>query len=509
MEAVASGTFTSQQLRRTFDVSPNIAYHSNDDVRHSDASSSFTKLSSLDPDGRAITVYHAFLSALKLFFMKVLIKEGEWLELGIDSCIRFPEGIRLPSTDYGSPLEDFGYGAQHLCFDIRWSLSGAVTVSGELRSHAGFAKLSDVLKDQSTSGASIVDVGHPVAILPFGSRYEFAGFQKDDPNLTMINEPARRSTQGLLNRLGIHITSATTWARLRGPSGSEMQNDTNTTGIPKSVERWWPADLCLVVISTGLASSAEVLERIAEGTFVDPLVKAQQWFLDRDKREAVIEAQRKADENAKSEEMRLAESGVGSQAQDVTIVNQAGRVDQYLSAQEASSIYPTPPDGLMPHAQSSVHQDTTITSVAGGHTPRADDHEANTASFVENDRSDIDMSVGKFETEEKQDLFEDMDTEMFEAHGLTEDDFNFFDEPGGKDDTEALLERPDPALPFSKWAESGKGQLASPVALPVHEVLVDMPMEDQDASDKVPQKLDGTVTPNRRYPRIAVWRCTN
>lgn len=491
LQAVASSTFASEQLDRTFDFSSTNIHHSDDDVRALDTSNPFPNFSSQEQDGQANTIYAAFISAFRLSFLKNLAEKGEWVELGTDSCIRFSEDFRLSSTSFDPLLENLERSVQWLRLDVRWSPSGMLMVSGDLRNDLRISTLSNELSNRNSVGKTGMDVGHPVTISPFGSQYVLAGLEEYGPGSGRTSA-SKRSAITLLKRMGIKITSNTVWARLRRPL--EYSGGQNSFRIQSFSERWWPAFLCFVPILSGSTSSAEVLERIADGTFVDPLVKAQQWFLDRDKREAAIEAERKAKDAVKAEESRVAESGVGSQAQNMTALNQAGRVDQYLSAQEASSIYPTPPDGLIPHIQNSLHQDATVASVAEGQSVVADDHEATAAGSIENNHPETDMSVGKLEAEEKQDLFEDLDTDMFEANGLTEDDFNFFDEPGEKDDIETHPEHPNPVLVSSNWSSIEDGHLDDAIALPVHEDLDDISMKGQEGSDMVLQNTNVTMS---------------
>lgn len=494
MAAIGSGTFTSQQLRRMSRDSSTVTHLSNVDVGESKSSPHSSRFSSLDPDNQATTIYHAFIAALKSSLLKVLAKGEEWVGVGVDSCLRLFEGIGSPVTAYDLPFEDYGRYAQWLRLDIRWSLSGILTVSGHLQSHPRISTLSDVLKNEGTSGRRSIDVGHPVILSPFGSQYVFAGFDKHHSGSLTASGCTKRSTLVLLTRLGIQITSDILWAQLRSPVAlSQRQGSLKPRS---SIERWWPAHLCFVMVPADHTSSTEVLEKIADGTFVDPLVKAQQWFLDRDAREAAIEAQRKQDEDRKLEEIRLSESGIDSRLDHDTAIHQPARIDQYLSAQEASSIYPTPPDGLMSHIPSSyIHQESTVVPTTEGHVAGADDRETTASHLLETNSPRTNLSGGKFVAGEKPNLFEDMDTDMFEANGLTEDDFNFFDEPNGKDN-DADLGHQNLATVYPEWSEPEEGYSTSAVIQSISNTVDDVRIEAEDAIDELSTNAYGTVTPN-------------
>ncbi|KAL9024501.1 MAG: hypothetical protein Q9196_006471, partial [Gyalolechia fulgens] len=482
---IASGTVTSQQLRRMSTDSSTTTYRSANQSRDGPSSTLTSTFSSLDPDSEATTIYHAFISALKSSLLKLLVKGEEWLELGADSCIRLSEGICYPATAYDLLLDDYGRNAQWLRLHVRWSLSGILTVSSHVGSHPGLCTLSDVVKNETVSGRCSIDVGHPVIISPFGSQYEFAGSDKHDSGSWTVNRCTKSSALALLTRLGIRITSDMTWARLRAPIGH--LRGPRSVESRSLIERWWPAHLCFVMIPIGHTSSTEVLEHIADGTFVDPLVKAQQWFLDRDAREVAIEAQRKEDEDRKLEEVRLSEPRMDSQVDEDSATYQAARIDQYLSAQEASSIYPTPPDGLTSHIpSSSMHQMVPTTE---GHVASADDHEAAASHMLETNSSGTNLSGANFEAGEEPNLFEDMETDMFEANGLTEDDFNFFDEPDGNDN-DANLGHQTSATLYPEWSGPEERYSVNAAVPSISTIPDDVQMDAEDGLEELAQNAN-------------------
>ncbi|KAL9014680.1 MAG: hypothetical protein Q9173_000676 [Seirophora scorigena] len=204
---------------------------------------------------------------------------------------------------------------------------------------------------------------------------------------------------------------------------------------------WWPAHLCFVLHPSNLPESLEPLQRLAEGTFNDPLAEAEQWFRGHHARKAATEAKEQEDKKTQLHERNTFEPGLQSPEDDKTAIS---RTEQYLSAQEASGIYPTPPDGLTSHAQGLfVNQDSAGVPSAEAKTSRTNENLVMKASRDASPATRI--ARGQPGKEEDQGLFGDLDTDMFNTNVLTEDDFNFFDEPGAEEDYPAVA-KDSPAL---------------------------------------------------------------
>ncbi|KAL8807028.1 MAG: hypothetical protein Q9200_004844 [Gallowayella weberi] len=171
----------------------------------------------------------------------------------------------------------------------------------------------------------------------------------------------------------------------------------------------------------------------SSGTFIDPLEKAEQWFLGREEREDVMEVRRREVEESKLHKTQSTDPG-DSECEEAP-ADRMAQTNHYLSAQEASGIYPTPPDGLTSHAASSVTaQDTPAASNLEVYPDLTTVDEVPEVDVPDADSPQETMPGGRFMKDEGQDLFGDMDTDMFDTNVLTEADFNFFDEPDDVDD---------------------------------------------------------------------------
>ncbi|KAL8816518.1 MAG: hypothetical protein Q9223_004481 [Gallowayella weberi] len=234
-----------------------------------------------------------------------------------------------------------------------------------------------------------------------------------------------------LNTLGIKSEPASSWVCLRipdqRPCGGALLH------APGERHIWWPAHLCFIRYTSCDLNPKDVLDRVAKGTFIDPLEKAEQWFLGREEREDVMEVRRREVEESKLHKTQSTDPG-DSECEEAP-ADRMAQTNHYLSAQEASGIYPTPPDGLTSHAASSVTaQDTPAASNLEVYPDLTTVDEVPEVDVPDADSPQETMPGGRFMKDEGQDLFGDMDTDMFDTNVLTEADFNFFDEPDDVDD---------------------------------------------------------------------------
>lgn len=307
-----------------------------------------------------------------------------------------------------------------------------LTISGRIINHSKLSMLSAVVNLKNASGVSVVKHGDLVVILPFGCRSVFVGLETD--GVQSYNAPRHEKdlARTMLKSCGIGVSTQAAWARLDLYTGG--LHDQSPVDNLRPGQIWWPIHLCLVLYPANCPGLTDVLEAVANGTFVDPLSEAEKWFLERGAREAAIAAQRKAEEERRLREKHLSEAPVEAQEDDEECgMSHAGRTEQYLSAQEASGMYPTPPDGLAFHAQGPfTTQNPADASLIAAHLPISDASEIIQGSRNASPVTNVaETHLGKVET---QGLFEDMDTDMFDANGLTEADLNFFDEPDTKED---------------------------------------------------------------------------
>ncbi|KAL8648523.1 MAG: hypothetical protein Q9210_004938 [Variospora velana] len=433
LKLYSAGTYTSRQLGdRTEDPfnRPRRSGNATDQTPLPQAVHSF---SSLDADCQASTIYRAFISSILSFMADTFVARGGWSILGVDSCVRVLENRGLALTSYETARWEQRHKVQQLCFDVQWSLSGTLILYSRLISLPMLSRVSDVVERRDASGADIVRMDDPIVISPFGTRCAFAGVESHQSQSSTAAGQAMAWTRALLKSCAVDVSPEVEWICLTSNEG--ILGDSNLANNLQRSRLWWPAHLCFVLHSSYRPEWEEPLRRLAEGTFNDPLAEAEQWFLGWDARKAAIEAREEGDKNGQLH----AHQPSGSSLQPHEDEKPAfARTEQYLSAQEASGIYPTPPDGLTSHtqdsagvplveAQTSSANEDLVMEASSGHSPAA--------PFAA-------RQAGK---EEDQDLFSDLDTDMFNTNALTEDDFNFFDEPNAKEDYHTVA-KDSPAL---------------------------------------------------------------
>ncbi|CRG84467.1 Mediator of RNA polymerase II transcription subunit 13 [Talaromyces islandicus] len=121
-------------------------------------------------------------------------------------------------------------------------------------------------------------------------------------------------------------------------------------------------------------------------------------------------------------------------------IESLARVAQYPDLQSASTVYPTPPDGALVSAMNQTasdafgsdgHDISMSRPTGDGIYPRRGVQIARnpgdaTASRVKNESE---VATGLYDTNGDEDLFGDIDDKAFGPKGITDDDFNFFDDP--------------------------------------------------------------------------------
>lgn len=435
----SAGTLTPQQLENPPEDPFSRARRLEDVTDQAFLPQAAQSFSSLGASSQASSIYRAFVSAILSFFADKAVARGDWSILGVDSCVRVVEYRRFATTNLQTPHWEQGRQVLQLCFDFRWSLSGTMTLYSRVISLPMLSRLSDVVNRRDTSGAKLVRTGAPIVTSPFASWCAFAGHEDHQSRSSMVDRQAKELTKALLASCAIHLSSDVEWICLHLNEGN--LDESNPVDDMQMNRLWWPAHLCFVLHPSSRPESVEPLQRLAEGTFNDPLAKAEQWFRGHHARKAAIEAKEQEGKKTQLHERDTSEPGLQPPEDDKTAIS---RTEQYLSAQEASGIYPTPPDGLTSQGQGLfVNHDSAGVPPAEAKTSRANEDLVMKAS---RDASPITrVAEGQSGKEEVQGLFGDLDTDMFNTNVLTEDDFNFFDEPGAAEDYPAVA-KDSPAL---------------------------------------------------------------
>ena len=345
-------------------------------------------------------IYSNLVSAVSCSLSHSLGKGPGWIQIGPYACMDVRTLEDDPFDD--SELHSWVATTTKVSFDVKWLSSATLLISFFQVRLPKHTRVSTILsKDDRSTGLVL---GSPLLLSPFGIGCQYLG-REDLPKSDDQRKLTVQSKASILSRLArqsIGNVQDIMWIQV------QMGRDSNiSVGAPVTL---WPADLCFCedVMTPVSGQDAEASNRsIADGS-IDPLEEAQSWFLGKAARMEALQA-------------RVREENHGAQAaKDVEDTDDEDALspfdfptDQGITPQDVSGIYPTPPDGLPPAHLGSSNPNNLQTG-------DYDDDEKEVRPSDEA-RQDFDG--------QENDLFGDMDINMFASNGLTEADFSFFDEP--------------------------------------------------------------------------------
>lgn len=248
---------------------------------------------------------------------------------------------------------------------------------------------------------------------------------------TSSNHALKSSISILLEQHGILLAEHCQWLRINiiARSDEARAYDLST---PPSDEILWPAHLCFYEDSSAkyVTQKRPWLWPGLEKNAVDPLKAAEAWYLNKDIRQKQAE-QRRRESEAQS---RIQAQATLTEEDDITS-GMFRKIDRHIEIQGINSIYPTPPDGFQSQlpAHPSDHESHHRPVLQGD--VEMPDQGCTLDKHNEDSNAGLDstprvgLSLGAYETTEDDDFFGDMDSAMYTAKGITEDDFDFFDEP--------------------------------------------------------------------------------
>ena len=239
------------------------------------------------------------------------------------------------------------------------------------------------------------------------------------------------SVSWLLEQHGLQLSDHCEWLRvnIRSPVNDPSSK---RSGILTSGTIPWPAHLCFYednLTTSGMDSPSWLWPGLEKGAS-DPLKAAETWFLEKDTREKAMK-QKRAEIDAN---LRLKRQDIQSDNNEFLSTGFL-TIDRHIDIQGANGIYPTPPDGFQTqplghgsdreqYDQINTHNDTEMLDLVEDKSVVLEQTDQQRALNTE-----MGMSLGAYGDIEDDDLFDDMDSAMFTAKGITEDDFDFFDEP--------------------------------------------------------------------------------
>ena len=297
-----------------------------------------------------------------------------------------------------------------LSLDVRWLPTETLLISYSRKYLRRLSQTSHLLAHCEKKLARDT----PLLLSPSGTTARFCGIEdvskKDQLSSSKIDIESMVSAR--LAQAGIVVPRDTQWVRVlvEHTSYEDGRQLADHPGHP--VVTLWPAHLCLCEDAMAAADDQEsgTLKSSGDNGTMDALATVETWYLGKGSRTMALESRRQRDEldaqqvevsHASDDEDNLSDPGV-----DVS--------HYYTAPQDVSGIYPTPPDGIPTNP---VYSSPNNNPLSAG---------------LENEehRGATPGAIGRpFNEQGNEDLFGEMDIDMFATNGLTEADFSFFDEP--------------------------------------------------------------------------------
>ena len=297
-----------------------------------------------------------------------------------------------------------------LSLDVRWLPTQTLLISYSRKYLRRLSQTSHLLAHCEKKLARDT----PLLLSPSGRTARFCGIEdvskKDQLSSSKIDIESMVSAR--LAQAGIVVPRDTQWVRVlvEHTSYEDGRQLADHPGHP--VVTLWPAHLCLCEDAMAAADDQEsgTLKSSGDNGTMDALATVETWYLGKGARTMALESRRQRDEmdaqqvevsHASDDEDTLSDPGV-----DVS--------HYYTAPQDVSGIYPTPPDGIPTNP---VYSSPNNNPLSAG---------------LENEehRGATPGAIGRpFNEQGNEDLFGEMDIDMFATNGLTEADFSFFDEP--------------------------------------------------------------------------------
>ncbi|OCK76217.1 hypothetical protein K432DRAFT_336116 [Lepidopterella palustris CBS 459.81] len=444
------------------------------------------------PQHDICAIYELFMSSVIAYISFNLVRDHDILPLNYRTFISFPTSHLATHDD----LSDVEISAWLTTLDVHWTSAGCVVISTSSFRRPEIHRVTETNGDENQPNSSsrylrIAPNGILAKLVGF-ERSPTANHRDGS-----LHEQRKRTKIGNVGgEIRRWKNLVTRWLQWKGFSLKNFENDetwakiqvtqdlapsaANQSSYNPTVSRevLWPSSLCFFYepyesISGDLRTRStepsdndpqSVLYGAMDRTlnwfktpdstgFQDPLDAAQKWFSGKGEREKAQEARRKAQQ---------AEEEAAQAKDESTVLYPSSplysRTGAYGDLQTVSGVYPTPPDGVISQGPQ-VSSNIDVPSISGP-IPNLDGvlaqagfpSAASMAGPMELDQtashelpgttpggphlfdSQTDMHFDTSLHDASDDLFEDMDEDVFDGNGgVTDADFNFFDEPDGED----------------------------------------------------------------------------
>ncbi|EKD15260.1 putative Mediator of RNA polymerase II transcription subunit 13 [Drepanopeziza brunnea f. sp. 'multigermtubi' MB_m1] len=402
-------------------------------------------------------IHEYFISSVLSSIVYFLCHDHDFIPLNSRTLI-------MPSSESLEPGVGLGNGIELATLDISLTSLGVLVIKAHTDTAPGLQTSVNTLIPGKPPAA--VSLGAALWLAPSGSAARLYSVPDDKPlpgNLpvSQIQEVDSRlngidtltitswkskclewlSTMGLESK----TLEASGWLYVQIIGGHLPYFNADTQAIPMLEELAivpWPAILCFQTSSTETQDSNIWIS--GSFSYRDPLLFAEEWFTSREERAATV-SKRQKERQAHADALLREQADTDARAlQSHTYYPAALR-----RSSNAGAMYPTPPDAPQPHIGATPSFDGNVSTP--GNQSHAVAHDTSGIQPSNPIAADVDtdmwaasgkrqrMSSGNTYNDNDNDndndnendnsnLFGDLGGDMFGTH-ITDDDFNFFDEP--------------------------------------------------------------------------------
>ena len=475
-------------------------------------------------------IYELFTSSVVALISYHLVKDYSAVALNYRTFVSRPTNSQAPDMPPTVPKP----ALRLTDIDVSWASSGTLIVTTFSTTKPDLYSLDQVSEEEQK-----VLLGKCIRLAPNGFLAQIVSFA--DP-LDAATEDARQTSQRKRPRVnplerGIERWKSTVvrWLAWKGYSvpflekrsswvriqiAQTGQTITHSPAFSRSFkEILWPRALCFYFPNSEADfhpdqstnsqedSALAWFETSHSRGFKNPIDVAQQWFLGKPDRDKVAEARRRS-KKAEEDAARAKEENQGLLPSSPL----NARTGTYGELHNVSGVYPTPPDGVPPGTAISSSDTPSVSGVTttvilppGGNNPGINMSAPpgtilSDAQQVLSTSPNLAAPYDDYNADgNNDDLFEDMDEDNFEGNGITDADFNYFDEPDGEDVTMDDAPSAEDVKPTPAALGKGKSSSSLPANLTKDDSLqpVTNRMEASVTAPMVGQKTKGEVKTER------------
>lgn len=420
------------------------------------------------------TVYELFLSSIVALLSIQLIRDAHLIPLNYRTFLSVDE---LSDINEDSPIPQSLTAV--VSIDVQWTSGGSIIFSWSYCDYMGLQSLDKAQDNPDASARSYLRIAPCGVIARVASDHSVSkpGSITDRERRKRAkirlasekNHEWKLAAQRWLVRLGINLPDLqddSNWTTIElsrdfGISDGSPGTDTNFSGIRQIL---WPSALCFSydpptsegrqpgptgVPPTPVSESNVTFSEDHDpglrwfqtddfDGYEDPLDKAEQWLNEKPGRDVTKNLGRQGKGSEQGPLVAAAGDDMALNASSPLYL----RAGVYADLQPVSGVYPTPPDGILSQGISTGFIAEPQPTVSGIHASEpAHPHgqvavhasPVATVPPVHNTKQLPPPAPVSVKEGSNDDLFEDMDEDVFGGNDITDADFNFFDEP---DDTD-------------------------------------------------------------------------